>query len=144
MNMFLNSFKKTDPKNKIIFIVEDNEVYAKSLQTYIQNRFPDIKEIKVFGIGEMCLLELHRDPFIVIMDYFLNSKYEEAQNGLEIIKHIKSQKPQTNIIVLSTQEEFNVASDAIKQYDCIYVQKNKEAFNKLEQFIKTIFILKNH
>jgi len=144
MSMFLNSFKKTDPKNKTIFIVEDNEVYAKSLQTFIQIRFPDIKEIKIFEIGEMCLMELHRDPFIVIMDYFLNSKYEEAQNGLEIIKHIKSQKPQTNIILLSTQEEFNVASDAIKQYDCIYVQKNKEAFNKLEQFIKTIFILKNH
>src|ERR1035437_7206250 len=143
MTMFSNSSKQTYPQKKIIFIVDDNEVYAKSLQTFIQIRFPNIEEIKIFGIGEMCLLEMHRNPFIIIMDYFLNSKYAEAQNGLEIIKHIKSQKPQTNIIVLSTQEKVNVALEAIKQYDCIYVQKDKEAFNKLEQFIKTIFILKN-
>jgi len=121
---------------KTIFIVEDNEIYAKSLQIFIQSRFPKIKEIIIFKIGETCLMELHRNPSIVIMDYFLNSKYEEADNGLEIIKRIKTQKPQTNIIVLSAQEKFDVVIEAIKQYDCNYVQKDQEAFNKVEQLIK--------
>jgi DNA-binding NarL/FixJ family response regulator len=124
---------------EIIFIVEDNEVYAKSLQTFIQTRFPNIKGIKIFRIGEMCLMELHRNPSIVIMDYFLNSKYEEAENGLEIIKRIKAEKPETNIIVLSAQENFNVILEAIKEYDCNYVQKDKEAFSNIEQLIKAIF-----
>lgn len=126
-------------KTKIIFIVEDNEMYARLLQTFLQIRFSNIKEIKIFRVGEMCLMELYRNPNIVIIDYFLNSKYEEAQNGIEIIKRIKAQKPQTSMIVLSAQENFNVALDAIKQYDCFYVQKNEEAFNKVEQFMKTIF-----
>ena len=126
-------------KNQIsIFIVEDNEMYAKSLQGFLQVCFPNIKEIKIFRIGEMCLMEMHSEPYIVIMDYFLNSKYEEAHNGLEIIKRIKAQKPKTNIIVLSVQTDINIILEAIEQYDCIYVQKDKDAFNKIEQSIKKI------
>jgi DNA-binding NarL/FixJ family response regulator len=88
-------------------------------------------------------MELHRNPTIVIMDYFLNSQYEQANNGLEIIKRIKVQKPETNIIVLSAQEDFQVVIDALKQYDCIYVQKNEDAFKKVKQFIHVIFKRKN-
>ena len=139
--MITNFFKNNKPDKKIIFIVEDNEAYAKSLQVLIKNRFPNVKEIKIFRIGELCLTEMHRNPNIVIMDYFLNSQYEEAQNGLEIIKRIKEQKPQTNIIVLSVQKDFNVVLEAIRQYDCLYVQKDSEAFDKVELFIKEI--LKN-
>jgi len=136
--MFADFFKRISQDKKIIFIVEDNNLYAKSLKTFIQTRFPNIKDIKIFRIGEMCLLEMHRNPSIVIMDYFLNSKYTEAENGLEIIKRIKEQKPQTKIVVLSAQEKFSVALEAIKQLDCTYIQKNKEAFDKVEQFIKEI------
>ena len=132
-----------DQIKKNIFIVEDNEVYAKSLQTFIQIRFPEIREIKIFSIGETCLLELHRNPGIIIMDYFLNSKYDSADNGLEIIKRIKTEKPKANIILLSIQEKLNVAVEALEEYGCIYVQKDQEAFHKVEQFIKAIFILKN-
>jgi len=121
-----------------IFIVEDNEVYAKSLQGFIQTRFTNIKEIEIFSIGELCLAELHRNPDIVIIDYYLNSKFEEAHNGLEIIKRITSENPQTSIIVLSIQTDINVIIEAIIQYGCIYVQKDKEAFNKVEQIIKKI------
>ena len=123
-------------KIDLIFIIEDNELYAKSLRTFIQARFSNIKEIKLFRIGELCLMELHRNPSIVIVDYFLNSKYEEAHNGLEIIKRIKEQKPLTKIIVLSAQEKYDVILEAIKKYDCNYVQKDKDSFQQIEKLIK--------
>lgn len=116
--------------------MEDNEVYAKSLQAFIEAHFPEIKEVRTFRIGEMCLMELHRNPGMIIMDYFLNSKYEEAHNGLEIIKRIKSEKPQTSIIVLSAQGKFDVITAAIKQYDCSYVQKDKNSFQSVELLIR--------
>lgn len=137
--MYTNLFDRISPDKNIVFIVEDNEVYAKSLQTFLQNQFPNIEEIIIFRIGEMCLMEINRNPGIIIMDYFLNSKYEDANNGLEIIKRIKILKPKTNIIVLSVQGEFNVAIEAIRQYDCIYLQKDQDAFNKVELFINKIF-----
>ena len=126
-------------KNQItIFIVEDNEVYAKSLQGFLQICFPKIKEIKIFSIGETCLMEMNRNPDIVIMDYFLNAKYPEAHNGLEIIGRIKAQRSQTSIIVLSTQTDINVTLKAIKQFNCIYIQKDNEAFSKIEKAILKI------
>lgn len=124
---------------KIIFIVEDNEVYAKSLQTFINTRFPGIEEIKIFRVGEMCLAELENNPGLVIMDYFLNSVYEAASNGLEIIKQIKELKPQTKIIALSSQDKFSVVQEIIKEYGGYYVQKDEDAFIKVEQLIKEIF-----
>src|ERR1019366_9853966 len=81
----------------------------------------------------------HHKPNTPITQYNLNTKYEEAENGLEIIKRIKAEKPETNIIVLSAQENFNVILEAIKEYDCNYVQKDKEAFSNIEQLIKAIF-----
>ncbi len=132
-------FKRIISGDKIIFIVDDNEIYARSLQAFIQNRFPEIIEVKIFSIGEMCLMDIHRNPCIVIMDYFLNSKFEEAHNGMEIIERIKVQKPLTNIIVLSVQKDPEVITEAIKLFDGVYVQKDEEAFDKIELSIKKIF-----
>jgi two-component system, OmpR family, response regulator len=122
-------------KNKLtVFIVEDDAVYAKILQGFLITRFPDLK-IKIFPLGETCLMKLNLNPDIVIMDYFLNSKFDEALNGLEIIKRIQAHNPLINIIVLSAQDKYNVVLDAIKEYNCFYVQKSTEAFDKVEQLI---------
>lgn len=131
-------FAAPNTERKLIFIVEDNETYARSLKTFILNHYPAIHEIEIFPIGEMCVMELSRNPDIVIIDYFLNSKHSEANNGLEIIKRIKLLKPNTNIIALSSQENIDVVSETIKQYDCIYIPKNQTAFNKIKLSISGI------
>jgi two-component system OmpR family response regulator len=133
--MFANLFKKRNHNQNLIFIVEDNEVYRNSLKSFIHNHFK-IKEIEVFPFGELCLTELHRNPGIVIMDYFLNSEFKEAYDGLEIIKRIKAAKPQTNIIVLSTHEKTESILEAMKEYNCRYVQKGKDAFQHIDLLIK--------
>jgi two-component system OmpR family response regulator len=121
---------------KSIFIIEDDAMYGKLLKAFIENSFPDLKEVKIFPIGEMSLMELQENPAVIIIDYFLNSKYPEAHNGLEIIKQIKSQKPKTNIIILSSQDSPGVIMEAIRDFDCRYVQKDKEAFHHVEKLIK--------
>ena len=129
---------QTNLDKKLIFIVEDNETYSRSLKTFIRAHFPSINEIKSFAIGEMCVMELERNPNIIIIDYFLNSKYTEANNGFEIIERIKILKPHTNIIVLSSEENLDVLSHTIKQFDCIYILKNHTAFNKIKLTITEI------
>jgi len=120
-----------------VFIVEDNAAYAKTLQGFLISRFADIK-IRIFPVGETCLLQMHLNPNILIIDYFLNSKYEDAQNGIEIIKNIKAKNLLTNIIVLSAQENYHIVLEAIKQYGCFYVQKGPEAFIKVEELINDL------
>ena len=139
MNFLKNLFASKLKKSGIIFIVEDNPVYAKTLEKFIQSSFADIKEIKTFPVGETCLLELHRNPDIIMMDYILDTKYFDAATGLEIIKQIRSQKPEINIILLSLQNDIEVVNEAIKKYNCRYVRKDEDTFYRIEEIIKEIY-----
>lgn len=139
MNFLKKLIKRSALKTKIIFIVEDNPAYAKTLEAFLKNKFPDVKEIRLFPVGEVCLMELHRNPSVIVIDYFLDTKYADAETGLEIIKKIKAQKPATNIIILSSQKGLDVTHEAIKKYDCSYVTKDEKAFAKVEALIKQIW-----
>lgn len=129
---------------KSIFIIEDDILYGKSLQAFLLKSFPELKEVKLFPIGEMSLMELKLNPSAIIIDYLLNSKISEAHNGLEIIKQIKGQKPNMNIIVLSAQENPGVILEAIRDFDCAYVQKEKDAFYQVEQLVSKFLAKKSH
>lgn len=127
---------KQATKTKTIFIVEDNAAYGKTLQEFLKSKFPDVSEIKVFPIGEASLLELYQNPTVIIIDHLLNSIQNDAATGLSIIKIIKDTNPSSNIILLSAQKEFDVVSETISKYGCKYVQKDGQAFNKVEQLVK--------
>jgi two-component system OmpR family response regulator len=137
MNFLKKLINPSSVKTKIIFIVEDNPAYAKTLEAFLKNKFTDVSEIKIFPVGEVCLMEIHRNPTIIIIDYFLDTKYADAETGLEIIKKIKAQKPQTNIIILSSQKGLD--EELVKKYDCSYVNKDEKAFSKVEEIIKKIW-----
>lgn len=122
-------------KTGIIFIVEDNPMYAKTLESSIRASFPEMNEVKTFPVGETCLLDLRRNPDVIIIDYFLDSKYDDAETGLEIIRQIRAEKPDVNIIVLSSQSEIDVVVEAVEKYNCSYVKKDEDAFNKVEMLI---------
>lgn len=136
---FLTKFFNQKPvKTGIIFIVEDNIIYAKTLEAFIKSNFDTVKEIKIFPVGETCLMELHRNPDLIIMDYILDTKYDDAETGLEIVKHLRGQKIDTNIILLSSQSEIEIVHDAIKNYNCHYIKKDEFAFVKIGKIIKEI------
>ena len=139
MNFLKILFKSKLQKSGIIFIVEDNLVYAKTMENFLRSSFSNIKEIKIFPVGETCLLELHRNPDIILMDYVLDTKYFDAANGLEIIEQIRSQKPEVNIILMSLQNDITVVHEAIKKYNCNYVRKDEHTFDRIEEIITEIY-----
>lgn len=138
MNILINFFNKVFLREKIIFIVEDNRVYSKSLQGFLATRFPTIK-IETFSNGEACLIELHKNPKVIIIDYMLNADDSNAADGLSIIQHIKTTSSKTNIILLSAQTDLDVFVKAISIYGCTYLRKDEQTFKKVEHFIKGIF-----
>ncbi|MGZ4089695.1 MAG: response regulator [Bacteroidia bacterium] len=135
------SLKKIWPHKEIntkkIFIVEDNPTYAKALELFIKQNFPDLKEVKTFPVGEVALMELEkRNPSVIVMDYFLDGKFYDAETGLQAIRNIKEKKPSANIILLSSQGEINVALEATRKYKCHYVKKDDHAFEKVLHLIR--------
>lgn len=135
MSFLSNLFKRSKEKTGIVFIVEDNQTYSKVLQNYIKNKFPALKEVKVFPVGETCITELNRNPDLVIVDYFLNSKYPDAETGLEFVQEIRSQKPDVQIVLLSAQQEINVAVEAMEKLKCVYIKKDEQALEKIAKII---------
>lgn len=138
MNFLKNLFKSKSTKSGIVFIVEDNQAYASSLRSFIELNFPELREIKIFPVGETCVMELHRSPDIIIIDYFLDSKYSDAESGLETIKHIRAQKPNMNLIVLSSQSDIEVVIESVKKFHCTYIKKDENTFERLKETILEI------
>lgn len=136
MNFFENLFTKTTPQQHTIFIVEDNEAYSKLLEEFLKLKFPEIHSIKKFATGEDCLKESFQIPTVIIMDHLLNKNQPDAATGLTILKKMKIANPNLNIILLSAQSEIEVVSKTIANYGAIYIPKNEEAFNKIEEQVK--------
>lgn len=126
---------KTDAFPKLIFIVEDNMMYLKSMQFFLKERFPET-EIAIFPLGELCIHNLHLNPDFIILDYFLDTKFSKAANGLEMIRKIRAKKIKAKIIVLSSQDKIGVAVEAVENNQCSYVAKGRDAFEKVYSIIQ--------
>jgi len=139
MDFLKNLFKSKSSRTGLVFIVEDNTAYAKMLQAYLKTNFSSIKEVELFPVGETCLLNLHKNPDAIIIDYFLDTKYPDAETGLETVEKIRDEKSEMNIIVLSAQKDMTVVMDAMKKYNCSYVRKDDSAFERVNEIMKDIF-----
>lgn len=122
--------------SKPVFIVEDDPLYGKLLKGFLQNTFPELKDVRVFPVGEESLADLPDGPQVIIVDYFLNSRIADADNGLEIIRRVKARVPDVPIIVLSGQDKPGVILEAILGHNCVYVQKDGDAFAHIEHLLK--------
>ena len=116
-----------------IFIVEDEELFAILLKDFLARKTG--QEISLFTTGEACLENLHQDPDIIILDYFLNSKEKNAENGLQILRKLKSMGNKAHIIILSGQSEFGVAMQSRFEGAKHYVIKDDQAFERIELLV---------
>lgn len=123
-----------------IFIVDDDPIYLKSLENSLKETSYYKSEIHTFLSGEECIKSLSIKPDIVILDYYLDGK-ETNQNHLDGIKtliKIKNTSPKTKVIMLSGQENPEIAAKSIKNGALEYFMKNDAAFVKIKNIIKNM------
>ena len=97
-----------DDKPLKIFIVEDNDWYNRLLVYYLSLN-PDY-EIESFTNGRDCLDNLHKSPDVITLDYRLPD-----MQGLEILKKIKSENEEIQVVVVSEQEQPEVWIKVLSQ-----------------------------
>jgi DNA-binding NtrC family response regulator len=90
-----------------IFIVEDDPWYGEIL-AYHLGLNPDYK-ITRFETGKDCLLKMHLKPDLITIDFSLPD-----MQGDELYKKIRESQPQIPVIIISAQEEINVAVNLLK------------------------------
>ena len=123
-------------KEKLIFIVEDDEMMSEMLSDYISNNA--MNKVLAFGTGEECLQNLNQNPDVIILDYNLNLVEPEAANGLEILEQIKKIDNGICVIMLSSQEQYGKALQTIVKGAIEYVVKDSEAFNKIGRILNSL------
>ncbi|HET7818522.1 MAG TPA: response regulator [Bacteroidia bacterium] len=125
-------------KKSLIFLVDDDDVYLDTLEHNLNKNASGNFILKKYLTGEQCLEELHQNPDIVILDYQLNTKDKTAMNGIEILKRIKAQNREVQVIMLSGQDSLEVAVNCIKNGAYDYLIKNESAFVRAAQMIKNL------
>ncbi|MEO5569414.1 MAG: response regulator [Bacteroidia bacterium] len=114
-----------------VFIIEDDIIFLEMIHDFIKSKFPYLKLHK-FGSGEAALQQIKLEPKIVIVDFFLNSKNKDAQNGLDILLHFRKHDPSIRMVMVSSQEKPEIAASVIKYGAYDYVVKNEAALGRLE------------
>lgn len=115
----------------VIFIVEDNELYSLSLDFGLSHSGNYI--VHTYKSGEECIKNLHKNPDVIVLDYYLPGK-----NGHDILKEVKQTHPDIPIIIMSSQNDIQVAVDLLKDGAYDYIIKNKYATLKLNSIIEQI------
>lgn len=120
-----------------IFLVDDDKSYLYALGFYLK------KELKYtiycYETGEECLKNLHLNPQLIVLDYYLNTEEPDAINGLDTLKLIKRRKPKTKVVMLSGQETLGVAISSLKSGAFTYVIKDLRALFAIKKTIEEIF-----
>lgn len=111
-----------------IFIVDDDELFITSLKDLVKKMFKSEINIQTFSTGEGCLNNFQNPPDLIILDYFLNSNFPDAMNGLKVLKKIKERSPETKVIMLSAQDKMEVAVKLIQFGAYDYIIKDDKLF----------------
>ncbi len=126
-----------NPKRIKVFIVDDDDLFLKSL--VIQFRENPIYDVVTFATGELCIDHIHNTPDIVILDYHLDSIVKNAMNGIKTLDMIKKINSEIPVIIVSAQDKIEVAVSCIHHKAFDYVVKSETAFLRIQKIIKAIF-----
>ncbi|HAE13799.1 MAG: response regulator [Chitinophagales bacterium] len=123
---------------EIVFIVDDEPMHAQMMEDHLRSKYPHF-EIHSYKTGEECVDNMDKNPGIVILDYHLDSIDKTARNGIEILNYITKQYPDTYTIMISGQDNIDVAVECMRSGAYDYVVKNETSFVRTEAAIERLF-----
>lgn len=114
-----------------IFVAEDNEWYNKLL-VYNLSLNPDFN-VKSFFNGKDLIAALDENPDIITIDYRLPDT-----TGNLLLERIKALKPNTEVIIISEQDEIEVAVDLLKAGAADYIVKSRNIQDRLIKIVNNV------
>jgi DNA-binding NtrC family response regulator len=107
-----------------IFVVEDDKWYNNFLQ-YVISLNPEYS-VRTFFNAKDCFDNLHLKPKLITVDYSMPD-----MNGTELIRKIKDASVDSQIIVISGQEDVSTAVELLKLGVFDYILKDEDTKNRL-------------
>lgn len=107
-----------------IFVVEDDEWYRKLL-VHTLSLNPD-NEVKAFANGKSMLKELKDKPNLVTLDFRLPDF-----DGMQLFEKVKAESPESEIVVISEQQDIETAISLLKKGAYDYLTKTDDIRDRL-------------
>ena len=131
---------KSPNKRASVYLVDDDALSIEVLKDYLQKKFADRIDLSSFDSGETCLAQFKgKLPDVVFLDYNLNSKGSGTDNGLRILSEIRDVDPEIEVVMLSGQQNIDVAVEAMKRGARDYIVKGETASFRAEQYLIKYF-----
>ena len=107
-----------------IFVVDDDEIYVARLGYYLSLN-PEY-HVKKFYSAKSLLASMHEKPDIITLDYTMPDVSGDA-----LLSQIKDLSPETQVIIISGQEDIKVAIDLFKKGVHDYIVKDADTEQRL-------------
>lgn len=130
-------------KETLVFIVDDDENCLEILSRVLLAKNDNPVRVKVFTTGEACLNSIVENPDIVILDYYLNSKFEGGPTGKFFLNRILNLKLDIKVILLSSQKSVDKAIEVLRMGAYDYVYKNESAYLRVNKLVQKIASVKS-
>jgi two-component system OmpR family response regulator len=120
-----------------IYIVDDDPVQAMMLSDHLSKY--SYLNIHTYLTGEECMKNIVTNkPQIVFLDYYFDKVSNTSMNGLDILKAIRGQHPDVDVVMFSGQDKIEVAVNTMKYGAFDYIVKSESAFHRAENVIFNI------
>ncbi len=116
---------------KLAFIIDDDDAYSNYIKTFLHHFG---YEVKIYSNGTDCYNSLNQHPKFIILDHNLGGN----QDGLELLRVFKSEKPDLPIIYLSGQQNITKAIEALKLGSLEYIEKNSGTLIQLKGVVEKL------
>ncbi len=107
-----------------IFVVEDNELYARTSQHHLSLN-PD-NEVEIYMTGKDCLQNIYKRPNLIFLDYSLPDI-----SGIEVLREITESNPEIPVVMVSGQEDVKTAVELLKEGAYDYIVKDENAHERM-------------
>lgn len=111
-------------KSQKIFLVDDDPFCRQLIECAIRNVGYD--NVQVFDNGAACLDALIEEPAIIFLDQMMGSV-----SGTDALKTIKRFNPDIYVVLVSGQQQVQVAVDSLKYGAFDYVVKDEQLPDRL-------------
>jgi DNA-binding NtrC family response regulator len=124
-------------KDLKIYLVDDDMFCLNIYEQQVKNF--GFKYVRTFSSGSECLGSLESDkPDLVFLDHDMDD-----MKGLDVLKIIKKQFPNTYVVMLSGQDNIYIAIDAVKSGAFEYIVKGEQDMEKITNVLDKISHIKN-
>ena len=114
-----------------IFIAEDDVWYSEILRYHLELN-PDY-EVKTFESGKKLKAALHEKPDVITLDYTLPDA-----NGKDLLTFIKKTHPETEVVMISGQEDISTAVELLKHGAYDYLVKDDDTKDRIWKTVQNI------